>query len=60
MVTTNTASSPAPAFLSIRPERFTMAYSVGGEGNNFSVEFDGKKLPARQLVTDVRSWRRHS
>jgi len=31
------------------------AYSVGGEGNNFSVEFDGKKLPARQLVTDVRS-----
>jgi len=31
------------------------AYSVGGEGNNFSVEFEGKKLPARQLVTDVRS-----
>src|SRR5205807_9238633 len=31
------------------------AYSVGGEGNNFSVEFDGKKLPARQLVTDDRS-----
>src|SRR2546430_16852737 len=31
------------------------AYSVGGEGNNFSVEFDGKNLPARQLVTDVRS-----
>jgi serine protease Do len=31
------------------------AYSVGGEGNNFSVEFDGKRLPARQLVTDVRS-----
>src|SRR5437870_11612460 len=31
------------------------AYSVGGEGNNFSIEFDGKKLPARQLVTDVRS-----
>jgi serine protease Do len=31
------------------------AYSVGGEGANFSVEFDGKKLPARQLVTDVRS-----
>jgi serine protease Do len=31
------------------------AYSVGGEGSNFTVEFDGKKLPARQLVTDVRS-----
>src|SRR5437016_8713130 len=31
------------------------AYSVGVEGNNFSVEFEGKKLPARQLVTDVRS-----
>lgn len=31
------------------------AYSVGGEGANFSVEFEGKKLPARQLVADVRS-----
>src|SRR6266478_8715302 len=31
------------------------AYSVGGEATNFSVEFGGKKLPARQLVTDVRS-----
>ena len=31
------------------------AYSVGGEGSNFTIEFDGKKLPARQLVTDVRS-----
>jgi serine protease DegQ len=31
------------------------AYSVGGEGNNFNVEFDGKRLPARQLATDVRS-----
>src|SRR5436305_12055833 len=30
-------------------------YSVGGEGSNFSVECEGKKLPARQLVTDVRS-----
>jgi serine protease Do len=30
-------------------------YSVAGEGANFSVEFDGKKLPARQLVADVRS-----
>jgi serine protease Do len=31
------------------------AYSVGGEGANFSVEFEGKRLPARQLVADVRS-----
>src|SRR5437867_7278261 len=31
------------------------AYSVGGEGSNFTIEFDGKRLPARQLVTDVRS-----
>src|SRR5437899_4338105 len=30
-------------------------YSVAGEGANFSIEFDGKKLPARQLVADVRS-----
>src|SRR5438045_9564864 len=31
------------------------AYSVGGEANNFSVEFNCKKLPARQLVTAARS-----
>lgn len=31
------------------------AYSVGGEADNFTVEFDGKKIPARQLVTDIRS-----
>lgn len=31
------------------------AYSVGGEGTNFSVEFAGKKLRARQLVADLRS-----
>ncbi|MGI9113926.1 MAG: S1C family serine protease [Chthoniobacterales bacterium] len=31
------------------------AYSVGGEGTNFSVEFSGKKVRARQLVADVRS-----
>src|SRR5436305_4257777 len=31
------------------------AYTVGGEAGNFSVEFDGKKYPARQLVADVRS-----
>jgi serine protease Do len=31
------------------------AYSVGGEAANFSVEFDGKKMRARQLVADLRS-----
>src|SRR5262245_26119414 len=31
------------------------AYTVGGEAGNFTVEFDGKKYPARQLLADVRS-----
>lgn len=31
------------------------AFSVGGEASNVSVEFNGKKIPARQLVADVRS-----
>src|SRR6266436_2963962 len=31
------------------------AYTVGGEAGNFTVEFDGKKIPARQLVADIRS-----
>lgn len=31
------------------------AYSVAGEGNDFSVEVSGKKMRARQLVADVRS-----
>ncbi|MBV9008078.1 MAG: serine protease [Verrucomicrobia bacterium] len=31
------------------------AYSVGGEGANFTVEFGGKKMRARQLVADLRS-----
>src|SRR2546430_8057270 len=30
-------------------------YSVGGEGENFTVEFGGKTVPARQAVADVRS-----
>ncbi|MEP7016177.1 MAG: trypsin-like peptidase domain-containing protein [Verrucomicrobiota bacterium] len=30
-------------------------YSVGGEGENFKVQFNGKEYPARQLVADVRS-----
>jgi S1-C subfamily serine protease len=31
------------------------AYSVGGEGTDFSVEVAGKKMRARQLVADLRS-----
>src|SRR6202162_625655 len=31
------------------------AYTVGGEAGNFTVEFQGKKYPARQLVADIRS-----
>jgi serine protease Do len=31
------------------------AYTVGGEAENFSVEFDGKKYPAKQIVADIRS-----
>src|SRR5690348_1026895 len=31
------------------------AYTVGGEAGNFTVEFRGKKYPARQLVADIRS-----
>jgi serine protease Do len=31
------------------------AYTVGGEAGNFTIEFRGKKYPARQLVADLRS-----
>src|ERR1700757_1926624 len=31
------------------------AYTVGGEAGNFTVEFNGRKYPARQLVADNRS-----
>src|SRR5512132_612077 len=31
------------------------AFTVGGEAGNFTVEFGGKKCPARQLVADIRS-----
>src|SRR2546427_8305469 len=31
------------------------AYTVGGEASNFTIEFDGKKYPARQLFADIRS-----
>jgi serine protease Do len=31
------------------------AYTVGGEADNFTIEFNGKKYPARQLLADIRS-----
>ena len=31
------------------------AYTVGGEAGNFTVEFDGKKYSAHQLLADIRS-----
>ncbi len=31
------------------------SYSVGGEASNFTVEFGGKKLPAKQVLVDLRS-----
>lgn len=31
------------------------SYSVGGDATNFTVELDGKKLPARQVMVDLRS-----
>jgi S1-C subfamily serine protease len=31
------------------------SYTVGGEAGNFTVEFNGKEYPARQLLADVRS-----
>src|SRR6266581_5745110 len=31
------------------------SYTVGGEAGNFTVEFEGKKYPARQLLADIRS-----
>jgi S1-C subfamily serine protease len=31
------------------------SYSVGGDANNFTVEMEGKKLPARQVLVDLRS-----
>jgi serine protease Do len=30
-------------------------YSVGGDATNFSIEMNGKKLPARQVMVDLRS-----
>jgi len=31
------------------------AYTVGGEAEDFTIEFNGKRYPARQLVKDLRS-----
>ena len=31
------------------------AYTVGGEAGRFTVEFNGKRYPARQLLADIRS-----
>src|SRR5439155_12404545 len=31
------------------------AYDVGGEAEDFTIEFQGKKYPARQLLADIRS-----
>src|ERR1041385_2627065 len=31
------------------------AYSVGGEAENFTVEYKGKKYPAHQVMADLRS-----
>src|SRR6266516_6141410 len=31
------------------------AYTVGGEADNFTIEFNGKKYPARQVLADIRS-----
>jgi serine protease Do len=31
------------------------SYSVGGEAENFTVEFQGKRYPAKQIVADFRS-----
>ncbi|HEY0368511.1 MAG TPA: trypsin-like peptidase domain-containing protein [Chthoniobacterales bacterium] len=31
------------------------AYSVGGDADNFTVEFDGKEIPARYVMADARS-----
>jgi serine protease Do len=31
------------------------SYTVGGEAGNFTIEFEGKKYPAHQILADVRS-----
>src|SRR5438309_434740 len=31
------------------------SYTVGGEAGNFTIEFEGKEYPARQILADIRS-----
>ena len=31
------------------------SYTVGGEASNFSIDFEGKNYPARQMLADIRS-----
>src|ERR1041385_4971425 len=31
------------------------SYTVGGEAGNFTVQFNGKEYPARQMIADIRS-----
>src|SRR5712691_11781505 len=31
------------------------SYTVGGEAGNFTIEFEGKKYPARQVLADIHS-----
>lgn len=31
------------------------AYTVGGEAGNFTIDFNGKRYPARQVLADIRS-----
>jgi S1-C subfamily serine protease len=31
------------------------SYTVGGEAGNFTIEFDGRQYPARQVLADLRS-----
>jgi S1-C subfamily serine protease len=31
------------------------SYTVGGEAGNFTIQFEGKEYPARQMVADIRS-----
>src|SRR5437879_6892609 len=31
------------------------SYTVGGEAGNFTIDFNGKRYPARQVLADIRS-----
>ena len=51
----NTAKFSAPVSLSIQPARFTPPTRSVAKPENFTIEFEGKKYPARQVLADVRS-----